>query len=52
VQALKSKQEEVKQFATQYWRSAKQVNGFFDDFEKLRESDKHSAAYKDQLLAQ
>jgi hypothetical protein len=42
VGALKSKQDEVKQYAMQYWKQAKLANNLFEDYEKIKESEKHS----------
>eukprot|EP00347_Sterkiella_histriomuscorum_P022699 403337490 len=50
IQSIKSKQEEVKQYTSQYQRVAKQANQCYDDWNKIKESEKHGQTYKDQML--
>ena len=47
---MKAKQEEVKQYAMLYWKVAKQANFVYDEYEKIKNSDKHTKDKKDSMM--
>jgi hypothetical protein len=40
----------VKQYAVQYWKVAKQANQMYDEYEKIKASEKYSVDKKESML--